>query len=105
MTDIRTAADQQARAALRAAADYYQTHGHRSGILDSRYEAAERVVDAIDAFDVADALAADAVDEWQTAVLTYSVESGESHDPLPDIALAITLDPGDITVFPMGVGR
>lgn len=96
MTDLRTAANEQAQAALRAMNDHQAKHGKRSPLLEARYEAAERVVDAVDEYDALDELAADAVDEWQTAVLTYSVESGESHDPLPDIALAaITPDPGD----------
>jgi hypothetical protein len=129
MTDLRTAANEQAQAALRLMNDYRARHGKRNHLLDARYEAAERVVDAIDDFDSIDALSAEFVDEWQTAVLAsvadpalvlcrgcgayfpdYSGRAPEmcgvcQQPELPDIALAITHDLGDITVFPMGVGR
>lgn len=84
MTTLRQQANDQAQAALRAMNDYRARHGKRNHLLEERYEAAERVVDAQDAYDAADELAAGAVDEWHATVM----------------ASVLTPDPGDHYVWP-----
>jgi hypothetical protein len=86
VTDLRKRANEQAQAALRAAADFRIKHGRRSPMLDAIYEAHERVVDAIDDVLSLTALADPGyADEWRTAALSGSYSEP---DELPDIPLA-----------------
>ena len=93
---IIRAANRRAQRRLRAVLDANAGHdpGHRTTRL---YWQSERLLDALKGEPSFDAM------DWRTAALTGSYPiDGTSHDPLPDIALA---DPGDVFVYPMGVGR
>jgi outer membrane PBP1 activator LpoA protein len=46
--DLRNRANEEAQRALRDMNDYQSKHGQRDRTLEDRYEAAERVVDALD---------------------------------------------------------
>jgi hypothetical protein len=96
MSDIKAAADATAQSALRAMNAYASAHGKRNALLDARYSAAERIVDAVEEYLDIDALvdAPQHVDEWRTAILAGTYDE-------PDIPLARTPDPGDIYVYPV----
>ena len=49
MNLLRDIANAEAQIALRAMNDHYARTGRRDGYLDARYEAAERLLDMIDA--------------------------------------------------------
>ena len=94
---IIRAANRRAQRRLRAVLveQTYNDPGHRTTTL---YHQSERLVDRLKG-DTAYTLAESA--DWRTAALTgsYDPSEGESHDPLPDIPLAMTPDPGDHHVY------
>ena len=91
---IIRAANRRAQRRLRAVLDANAGHdpGHRTTRL---YWQSERLLDALKGEPSFDAM------DWRTAALTgsYDPSEGESHDPLPDIPLAMTPDPGDHHVY------
>ncbi len=54
---LRTLANDEAQRALRSMNEHYIRTGKRDRSLDARYEAAERIVDAIDAYIAAEQVA------------------------------------------------
>lgn len=63
MSDLRERANQQAQQAIRAAHDYRIKNGHLSRELDAAYEAAERMVEAVEEYERLLELAHDATED------------------------------------------
>ena len=91
---IIRAADRRAQRRLRRVLveQTYNDPGHRTTRL---YHESERLLDALNGQPSYDAM------DWRTAALTGSYDSSD----LPDVPLAMTPDPGDVFVYPAGVGR
>lgn len=94
--NLRQQAEQTAQEALRAAVEYQSKHGHRSALLDARYEAAERVVDAVTEYEDVDALLGNDDDRhrWDAEWAAEQLAPGVSFD-LPLAVVPRTEDPGD----------
>jgi hypothetical protein len=94
IADLRRQADDAAQAAFRARQEHHERTGRWDVHLTREYRRLEMVVEMLDErILLEEAAAHDAA--------CFDPAEG-SPDPVPDVPLA---DPGDIFVFPAGVGR
>ncbi len=82
MSDLRDRVNAEAQDALRAAHDYRNAHGTKSIRLDSIYEAAERMMDAVLEWERLLELGHDAFeDAWEATIATGEYQPGPLADP------------------------
>jgi hypothetical protein len=90
-TVIRDQANVAAQHAFRRLVRRYVETGEWDRHLSAEWHVAEQLLDLAD-------------DLIRSVSDTFDPSEGESFDPLPDVPLAHLEDPGDIFVFPAGVG-